>query len=191
MNLCLQQSSKSKHINYPDENDKSTNKISAVEWLSRKLNKHKELTQLETKEYRFRLLLSDMWTFIKAERLLEPTTLTSIKELVQYRTIFLSISQTEMNKNSNMYVFRTSVLRTWIKTNNNRASKITWQLRALGDHPEDPRWNPSTHVIAHNHLELQSQGTWCIFLPPLALHTRYTDADTQNTHTCKIINWFI
>lgn len=35
---------------------------------------------------------------------------------------------------------------------------MTHQLRTLADLPKDPASVPSTHMAAHNHLELQFQG---------------------------------
>jgi hypothetical protein len=37
-------------------------------------------------------------------------------------------------------------------------------LRALADIPEDLGLIANTHMVAHNHLQLQSQGIWCPLL---------------------------
>lgn len=38
------------------------------------------------------------------------------------------------------------------------AREMAQQLRALGPLPQDPGLSPSTHMAAHNQLELQFQG---------------------------------
>jgi hypothetical protein len=58
---------------------------------------------------------------------------------------------------------------------------MTQELRNLAVLPEDSGSIPSTHIVAHSLLELQSQGSNALFWTLWALHH-----GVQNTHTHKI-----
>lgn len=64
-------------------------------------------------------------------------------------------------------------------------------LRTLTAYPVDLRSIPSTHIVAQNCLELQSQGIQCLLLTSVYTgHTHDTQTYMQEkTHTHKLIKF--
>jgi hypothetical protein len=73
-------------------------------------------------------------------------------------------------------------------TSFHKAGEMAWWLRALTALPEDPFPEdsiPYTHMVAHNHLQLQYQGIHIPWISPFLISEDTACTHMVHGHTCR------